>query len=242
MAAPAFRSSANQQAVASSFTVTEPAGAASGDIFIGIAYIEANTTFTTPTGWTDLFTASSTALDSGSMTTPDTWESKAFWIRRGGSAPSLTFTVGASAYGEARVMAFSGAYSSGDPFSFVSKAVRNTSVLNSPFPDVSGTTDTADELLIWIGTNYTGATTWQKPTSPGTWTDRGTNFTDVYLADQSQAAAGATGTVTGAASNNGASSNAVSFLFGLRSLAAPGAYVAPTIVVPRYAPQRAASW
>lgn len=228
MAAPAFRSSSNATGTASSQTPAEPASAAADDIFIAIAYIEsASATFTAPSGWTSLFGPSSVTIDTGVMTTPDTWELHAYWIRRGGSAPTLTFSFGVSAYCEVRVMAYSGAYNSGDPFSFASQATRNTAVLDTPFPDTSGTTDTADELLVWVGGNFVGALAWVKPTSPGTWADRGTNGTDVYVADQSQAVAGATGTVTGAKAAAG-TSNAGSFMFGLRSLAAPaGAFDPP---------------
>lgn len=217
MAAPAFRSRTQTSGTATGLTGTEPSGAASGDIIIAVAYVEAGgPTFTPPTGWSSAFTASATTIDTGSMTTPDTWWGHAYWIRRGASAPSYVFGFGVSAYCELTLFAYSGAYNTGDPFSFASKAIRNSASANTPLPDVSGTTDTADELLLFYGITYVGGTL----TGPTGFTARATAGHDTQTSDKTQAAAGATGTVTGATVST-ANSNAASFLFGLRSLAAP---------------------
>jgi hypothetical protein len=233
MASPAFRSASVDTGVGSTRIPAEPTGTLQDDILVAVAYIEsASATFVAPAGWSSTFDGGS--VDSGVMTTPDTWEAHAYWIRRGASAPSYTFEFTASAYGEVRVVAYSGAYASGDPFSFASLATRNTAVLNSPFPDVSGTTDTADELLLWFGANFVGGNaTW--PTSPA-FTGRSTTGNDIHFGDFAQAVAGATGTVTGANPTTG-TSNAASFLFGLRSLAAPsGGVIVPTHILNAHTP------
>ena len=76
-------------------TVTEPAGAASGDVLIAHAVAESGTSLAKPSGWTDLYGPS----------TQGAFMVLVSYISRGGSAPSLTWSVsGTSKYREVYVV------------------------------------------------------------------------------------------------------------------------------------------
>lgn len=227
---PAFRSLSTVVATTNSLTGTDPTGAAADDILIGLLYRETATgnAVTPPSGWSNSFNG--TTVDLYSTVGGQDFNIKPYWIRRGSSAPALTWGSATSVFSEILVAAYSGAVSSGDPWSFLASAIRdNTSA--TTFPDTSGTTLDANELLIWSGVNWVGGTTSTQPTG---FTERldltGNDFT---LADLVQASAGATGTV-GSASWSGTAGAAVSLLFGLRPPAASSTVLRS--VLGRYTP------
>lgn len=214
MASPAFRSYTQAYTTAvTSVTPTEPAGATTDDIIVAFIYVE-NTnpaTITPPTGWSDTFNG--TTLKQDMVLSGQVWSLQAFWIRRGGSAPSYSsFSWSGSSNVQHLTAAYSGAVASGDPWSFMAGAKRDDSSTNT-YPDVSGTTLTADEVLIWAGCNYVGIGTLTQPT--GYTARHSTNGSDLALADKAQATATSV-TSTGASSNS--AGNHASILLGLRSL------------------------
>ena len=74
-----FRSASTGSGVGTNLTVTEPAGAASGDVLISIACRD-SASQAAPTGWTSLYSGTQGTLN---------WQ--VAWIARGASAPSLTW-------------------------------------------------------------------------------------------------------------------------------------------------------
>lgn len=111
-------------------TVTEPTGATTDDILIAALYIESNTAVTTPAGWSLLYTKNDGA----------TYNLKVYGIRRGASAPALTWSH-ASANTEMAIKRYTGCVTSGS------------------FEDCTGSTNTGSGVTI-IGTSIS-------PTSSG---------------------------------------------------------------------------
>jgi hypothetical protein len=71
------------ETISGNTTVTEPAGAASGDALFAYAVADSASSLTKPTGWTDLYSGTQ-GLSKWLVS----------WITRGGSAPALTWGVG----------------------------------------------------------------------------------------------------------------------------------------------------
>ena len=227
MASPAFRSYTQAYTTAvTSVTPTEPAGATTDDIIVAFIYVENTnpTTITPPTGWSDTFNG--TTLKQDMVLSGQVWSLQAFWIRRGGSAPSYSsFSWSGASNVQHLTAAYSGAVASGDPWSFMAGAKRDDSSTNT-YPDVSGTTLTADETLIWAGCNYVGIGTLTAPT--GYTARHSTNGSDLALADKAQATATSV-TSTGASSNS--AGNHASILLGLQSVAAASDPAPSTVAV-----------
>lgn len=217
--AVAFRSQANSgTGTAANVTGTEPAGAAQDDILIACLYIESDTAVTAPSGWTNTFdgVAALNELEIGSSD----YRQYLYWIRRGASAPALQWTF-SSAFRGVSIAAYSGALTSGDPFSFCSLAERDNQSA-ATFPDISGTTDDANELLIWFGACFSNSSSGTQPTG---FSERLDSAGLVWeLADKAQAAAGGTGTVTGASYSGGSNDPASVVMVGLRPPAVGGAF------------------
>lgn len=191
---------------ASTVTFTEPSGTVSGDILIAIVYFESTGSVTPPAGWSSSFNGTTLAQ---SLSAEGPWTATAFWIRRGASAPGLVFTLPGSHYSQGQITSYSGAETSGDPFSFAAETTRNTTAATT-FPAVSGTTSRASEMLVWTGMNFVGGTA----SAPSTFTGRTlTTGADVFWADKVQTSAGATGSIT--SSWSGANGTASAMLMGL---------------------------
>jgi len=219
MAAPAFRSLTTvTDATAANITGTDPAGAAENDILRADLYLESDTAVTPPAGWSNDFAGVPALAESN--TASQEFRHYAYWIRRGASAPALTWTH-ASAYRGITIQAFSGAVTTEDPWSFLDNNVRDDTTAET-YPDASGTTDTDDELLTWGGRFYTASSNGNTPPTGFAERQDGTG-TAALLADNAQAAAGATGTVTGALFDTAANHPASSIMAGLKSVAAPPA-------------------
>lgn len=218
--AVAFRSKTNTVQTADvTITATDPSGAAADDILIAHIYIETTATLTVPSGWSN--TCNGTTMKQINTATGKSYNHYLYWIRRGSSAPSYTWSWSGTTYCEVVVAAYSGALTSGDPFSFGTTAPKNNTT-GSAYPDVSGTTLDANELLIWCG----GSWDWGNPTLPsGGFTQRHSPSTStIFLADKTQTAAGATGTITGG-SNSSGSTSTTTVMVGLRPAASGTANV-----------------
>lgn len=219
MAAPAFRAiSTAGGSAAANITGTEPTGAAENDILVAHLYIESDTAVTAPSGWSNSFNGATMLAECN--TAGRAFRSYAYWIRRGASAPALTWTF-LSSFRGLSIAAYSGALASGDPWSFGTTAVRDDETA-ATFPAVSGTTTDADEKLVWMGGDFIGGTASVPPTDFNERLDAGAApGGDLVAADKDQAAAGATGSITGA-SYTGSNGTTTALMGGLRPVAAAG--------------------
>lgn len=202
---------------AANITATEPASAAQDDVLIAWLYIESDTAVTAPSGWTNTF--ASVAMLSECNTASDAFRLYAYWIRRGGSAPALQWTF-ASSNRQIYVAAYSGARNSGDPFSFADHQVRDTTA-SKTFPDCSGTTLDANEMLVWGGGTFANPSGTTVPTG---YTSRQAMSASISLAsaDLIQAGAGAASSAS-AVYTGGSNETTGAQLVGLRPAAAGGA-------------------
>jgi hypothetical protein len=216
-AAPAFIAHAiSTDATAANITGTEPAGARINDVLIASLYIESDTAITLPAGWSDSF-AGGASLFAEANTVSHAFRQYGFWIRRGNAAPALTWTF-ASSFRTISIVAYRGAISNENPFSFGSQAVRDDTTV-STFPNISGTTKGQNEILIWVGGTFSGGTGSTPPTGFTERADLGSAHDTGGWSDKEQATAGATGTVTGQLYTPTSNDTATSLLFGL--IAAP---------------------
>jgi hypothetical protein len=218
------------------FTDSDAGTPVADSIIVAIIYIEsAASAVTPPAGWSTTFNGTTMQQ----TLTAETWKATAFWIRRGGSAPSYAFTWSAgSPYSQGGIASYDGAVTSGDPWSFGAETVRDTNAA-ATFPTVSGTTAGTDELLIWTGMNFQGIPGFTPPTG---YTSRVASG-DIAWADKAQAAAGAV-SATGAVWTGGANGTASAMLMGLMSPGGGAVYVAPDayVVGTGAAIQRSYSW
>jgi hypothetical protein len=150
----------------SSFTATEPTGAAQNDILLMFALISGSPTITPPTGWSTAisYLAGSTDLSI-----------RVFWIRRGSSAPNYTVSINsATNYYEVSVSAWSGVVTSGTPFDAATNATptsRNPSDPNCP----SVTTTVANTVVIAMGIGWNGWNTTESAPTGYTLVEGGIN-------------------------------------------------------------------
>lgn len=211
-------------------TGTEPSGAASNDIFLATIYLESTTvTPSPPPGWAQTFRSASCAITNS--TAANQYQHLCYWIRRGGSAPSFAWTWSGTIFSSMNIVAYSGAVTTEQPWSFFNLTKRDDTTART-FPDTSGTTLTANELLTWNGTFFTSVITACQP--PTSFTERNecetpaaSGGSQIEIGDTAQAAAGGTGTVTGATWTGGSAATAASFLGGLKSVAEGAVTVIP---------------
>lgn len=202
----AFRNFTNVNAATANITGTEPTGTTVDDIMIACLYHESSATVTPPAGWTNVFNGVTMFTS-----TSDEWVN-IYWIRRGASAPSFTWTFALGGAAQITILSYSGALNTGDPFSFGVQAVRNDSTATT-FPAVTGTTAVANEMLVWFSNNFNGVSTYTVPTG---FTLRATQVPDdTGAAEKAQAVAGSTGSVTGG-SWTATAGTAISSMVGLR--------------------------
>lgn len=223
-AAVAFRSiGVKVKGTAANAIGIEPSGDVDNDILVACLFLENETppALTGPSGWSNTFNG--TTMLATLSTAGKRFKLTAWWIRRSGT-PALTWTF-TSSFSDLTISAYSGAATSGDPWSFGASAVRDDNA-SATFPALSGTTLDAGEMLSWCGGNWDGGTAGAPPTSFNERADCSGNTSDMEVADLIQAAAGGTGSITGA-SWTGSVSTAGSLLGGLRPVAAAGGTVCP---------------
>lgn len=205
MAAPVLQSTGTVlTGTATSAAVAVPSGVAVNDIIWLTVYIE-NTNTVTATGFTAV---TNTPISCTSTGAHSVWN----FYKRATGADSGTYAVaygGTSVYRECVAQRISGCILTGDPTEINNGAQRSSN--GTATPAVSGTTTGPDRLLLWSGSNFTGTGTWTAPTSPGTWTLRGTGG-GVSTATSPFTTAGATGSVIG---NHTASGFETGFLIAL---------------------------
>ncbi len=184
--------------------IAAPAGVTSGQIILVDLYLEASRTVTPPDGtWTEVGTRAATTT---------TWHHR-FWKRASASdSGTYDFTWTGSTYRRGAAVRYPGCVASGTPYDTGAGAPVSAarSSAGTVTPAVSLTTQGIDRLLVWSGTSFS-AGTWSPPTAGGTWTER-YDSNEVTGAEKAQAAAGATGSVTGTSS---ASDNQTAWLLAL---------------------------
>lgn len=147
-------------AAATSVTPAEPSGAAANDILFYWQVLETGyTSYSAPSGWTSLYSLTSTASDV-----------KLFWIRRTGSAPSYASSWTGSHYVEASVTCWSGCHTSGNPWFNASAIANNARTSRNPCaancPSV--VTGTTNCIVVAFGMGWQGWNTaggWTAPTN-----------------------------------------------------------------------------
>jgi hypothetical protein len=161
-------------------TPGEPASSALNDGMISVAICDNAQTITLPSGWT--------SIASGSAST--TFKYNVAWIRRGASAPSLTWVITGAAYREVYTFGWSGCVTSGNIYEAFT---AGTAVTGSTQPNPpSVTTVNANAKVIAIGVNWNGSgTAWVAPASY-TIRSRNTAGDDVAVADRASIASGGT--------------------------------------------------
>ena len=214
MAAPSLRAFVQgTPTTASSAVMTKPTGTAENDILIADLYVETDGAITLPSGWAQLDMAECNT--SGSA-----FRHYMFWKRAGASeGSSYTFSWTGGVWRDWAIRSYQGALTTGNPFSFSANTEKDN-MTGSAYPDISGTTTDADEMLVWGGGNYQVPSAHTPPTGFTEIND--SSGADVYICEKVQASAGATGNVTGA-SYSGPASTTTSILAGLRPVAAPSA-------------------
>jgi hypothetical protein len=175
--------------------VAVPAGVVAGSIIIVPLYLQTSNAVTPPAGFTE---ATNSPV---SVASPSLHFLRLFW-KRATAADSGTYTFtygGVSIYREGVAIRFTGAFATGDPTEINATAARTTTT-SGVTPAVSGTTAGPDRRLIWVGTNFTGGT-WTAPSGLVT----AGSGSRMAVATAAQAAQGATPSLTGTCTGNGAS-------------------------------------
>jgi hypothetical protein len=197
MASPAFGTAGTlfQDSGISTVAVDVPDSVAADDIIVVTAFIEGTEAVTI------------TGLPSGFSQAPDSpvnvniggagpHRLYVMWKRATGAdstGGTYDFTLSSTEYAHARAFRYTGATTSGDPWDVTNAATSGTSdVTDSPV--VSDTTTVADTLLVWSASNWTGGA-WTPPSGFTERSDEGN--ANMTVADLAQAAAGATGSITG---------------------------------------------
>lgn len=176
-----------------SAAVAVPAGVTAGQIVVVHLYKENTAAVTKPdVSWTEITPSVATT---GSVSSHHI-----FWKRATASdSGTYTFSWTGSVWSEAIATRYTGAIASGNPFDTGAGAPNGAqrSSNGNVTPAVSLTTQGADRLLIWSGTNFASGT-WTAPTVPSAFTLRSTaSASALSVATVGKATAGATGSVTG---------------------------------------------
>lgn len=184
MTAPAVASSSQTSwsGLASTRDGTEPSGTVQGNLLVGFANTgqDGDRTITGPTGWSEIGSAVITN-DGGA------WRVNlaAFWIERGASAPSLTWTFSVSCFSQISIFRVTG-HRKGTPIGFNT----GNSGTGSTSTFTGGTTGNRDSLL--IGAHHDME---DPPRSPSSgWTEEHDGV--LYTQYKAITAAGATGNFT----------------------------------------------
>lgn len=175
----AFRTNSFHTITAVNNTVTEPTGAASGDIFVALAMCDtASTSLGAPAGWTTIYSGSGAANFKYNLS----------WIRRGGSAPSLVWTTASSVYSEVQILAYHDGVAAGTPYE-ASVDGGNSSGLNPDCPSI--TTINANAIVIAIAINWSGSNVGGWALSGYVVRSNNANGNDTVMADKSVVSPGA---------------------------------------------------
>jgi hypothetical protein len=177
----AFRAARfSTQASANGWTGTEPTGTAQNDIMIALALCsDSSTSLGAPSGWTVVTSGASAG----------NFKYNLAWIRRGASAPSLTWTMSGAFYREVYILSYSGATPSGTPYGATADGGVQINVSTPNGPAVTTTAANSLVLSIFVHWSGSGAGGWTKPTG---YTQRSDNTSgnDGGAADKAVATSG----------------------------------------------------
>lgn len=178
-----------------------PTGVVTGSIVLAFLYVETTQAVTPPTGagtWAE-------APDSPVVVTgAHAHDMHIYWKRAtGADSGNYAFVIAAGlAWRMGVALRFAGCVDSGNPFDVTNSAIKTTTTTGAT-PAVSDTTTGPDRLWVWAASFYASDATC---TQPSTYTERAEVSAGVALdvATADQAAAGASGSLTGTFSANGA--------------------------------------
>lgn len=228
MAAPAFGAAGTILAAADAATaaVPVPAGVTAGQIILVNLNKENSAVVTPPAGFAEVATA--VAVTTGGQVQ---WH-YLFWKRASGAdAGTYSFTWTGTIWRSARAVRYTGCVASGSPVDVVGTNFTATAVTTTPA--VSVTTTGPERLLVWSAGGNADDGTW---TPPSGYTER-VDQPMFGVATLDQAAAGSSGSITGASS--GSASKTV-WLIGLLPVATDVSPRPPVVV--GSAVGRAGSW
>lgn len=161
----AYRSSSHVIATATSATPSEPTGTAQNDLIFANVHCAGAGTITLPAGWL--------VLTNGVEAFDGFFDYSMAVIRRGASAPDLTWQFGSSVYHEVYLHSISGASTAGTALNAVEVMNRAQGSSGEPNPP-SVITSTANDLIVILGVNWSGSGVggW---VAPANYTIRGNN-------------------------------------------------------------------
>jgi hypothetical protein len=218
---PRFGAAGTQlQGSASTMNVAVPSGVAADDIVVVTAFVDTSTVTVTglPSGFAQA-PDSPVFCDTGGV--GGAHRLYVMWKRAtGADSGTYDFTLSASDYRNAQAIRYVGAVTSGDPWN-VTNSAQGGATSDTVTPAVSDTSTADDVLWVWAGTNWAGGT-WTPPTNYTERRDSGDGVCTV--ADRNQAAAGASGSITGTCTGN---DKRAAWLGALMSVAAGGDAEAP---------------
>jgi hypothetical protein len=154
----AFRSANSVNGTGTSPTVTEPAGAQSGDVMVAIVVVDSPGGVPgIPAGWTSLYSGASFGTH---------FRYNIARVVRGGSAPALNWTVTGSVYREVAIVCYSGVDGTTpvDAQAAAVTSVGSTSILPDP-PAVTSITTGAMAVCIMAFWGTAPAGGWTAPTN-----------------------------------------------------------------------------
>jgi hypothetical protein len=217
MAAPVLASVGAYLGPSTSSTanVAVPSGVAANDIILVTLHWENSAVPTPPSPFVQ--------IDVEALVAPGYWN-RVYWKRAtGADSGTYNFTLNASDYRTAIAARFTGCITTGDPWDVFTNA--SSSSTSTTTPAVSLTTTGADRLLVWMADLW-DTSTFTAPQSPQVYARPTNSWTSSRLLDictRSQAAAGATGNVTGTL---GIARERIAWLIALKPTAATSA---PTV-------------
>lgn len=175
----AWRSTSHVAGTGLNATPSEPAGTAQNDILIAIFGVSAAGTPGLPAGWT--------VITNGTEAIDGQFDYIIGVIRRGASAPNLTFTTGTSQYREVYIHAISGASTAGNAIDVIEVAARATGNGTGGVDPPQVTTVNDNALIViaglcWAGSGGGG---WG---APANYTIRGDNTAGNSIANATRSA------------------------------------------------------
>ena len=182
-------------ATASSAAVPVPSGVAAGDVILVHLYKQNTNAVTPPAGFTEIGTAQ--------QTTGSVISHHVFWKRAtGADSGTYSFTWTGSNWRAALATRYTGCVSTGNPYDSGGGAPNGAARSSSgtTTPAVSLTTQGPDRLLVWSGTNFNSGA-WTMPSGfTAVESDQADELSST--AYKAQAAAGATGSITGSCASS----------------------------------------
>ena len=193
-----------------------PTGVVANDVAVVTFYLEPGVAVTPPDGtWTE-----KNNISSPGSTAPPGNQMRVFWHRASGSESGTWAFTHSSTFRRALAIRVSGCATSGDPWDGATDV--QTTASGTTTPGVQVTTSVVDTLLVWAANQINGGDSWTPPTG---FTER-LDTSSSTIATKQQAAAGATGSLTGTCAGG---DELTAFL---GALMAPQVVALPIVVMP----------